>query len=312
MFGSATRSLTLGAILLIASCLLLASCRAAGPAATAPESSTTNSPASQPASQSATQPALSGTLDKLADDAELYIPEALPKNQRTLDVLVHFHGVAHIVRREADAAGLRVPVVIVNYKGLSGAYEKPYSEPTRFVHMLDAAMTALRERGYATPDASWRHVCLSSFSAGYGAVRAILARDADYARIDGVYLADSLYAGWADEAAHTGASAANIAPFRKYAADAAAGRKTLIVSHSYYDPQKYAGTHVTADDLIAFVGAKRRAVDLPGPADMRIVSRAEMGQFKVWGCTAPAEEHGRHLQNMHYWLVNLPLERAGG
>lgn len=287
---------------------LLASCRSAGPVATGPDASTTKSPTSQPA----TQPALTGTLDKLADDAELYIPEALPRNQRTLDVLVHFHGVAQIVRREADAAGLRVPVVIVNYKGLSGAYEKPYSEPDRFAHLLDAAMAALRERGYATPGATWRHVCLSSFSAGYGAVRAILARDSDYARVDGIYLADSLYAGWADETAHTGANPQNIAPFRKYAADAAAGRKTLIVSHSYYDPQKYAGTHVTADDLIAFVGAKRRAVDLPGPADMRIVSRAEVGRFKVWGCTAPAEEHGRHLQNMHYWLVNLPLERAGG
>ncbi len=243
--------------------------------------------------------------------AEVYVPAAVGGGLRDVDVLVHFHGAPDIVAREVELAGLQAVVVIVNYKGLSGAYEKPYSEPDRFSTLLDETMSALRDRGIARKDAKYRRVCLSSFSAGYGAVRALLLRDDEYKRIDAIYLADSLYAGWKDEQPYSGVNPANVAPFRRYAAAAAAGKKTLIVSHSYYDPQKYAGTHVTADDLVAQVGAERRKVDEAGPAGMQIVSRAEQGNFKVWGCTAPAEEHGRHLQNMHYWLASLPLDRTG-
>lgn len=264
-------------------------------------------PTSRPA---ASQPAAAGESFTLPIGADVFVPAALQRDRRQVDLLVHFHGAPHIVRREVDLAGLQVVVVIVNYKGLSSTYETPYSEPDRFTTLLDEALAALRERGVLRKNGTWRHICLSSFSAGYGAIRALLSREEEYKRIDGIYLADSLYAGWKNEVPYGGANPDNVAPFRRFARDAVAGRKTLIISHSYYDPQKYAGTHVTADDLIAYVGATRRTVDEAGPADMRIVSRAEQGQFKVWGCTAPAEEHGRHLQNMHYWLAYLPLDRV--
>lgn len=283
--------------------------KAAAPGVTTSPGAT---PTTGPAPSTANAPAGAdlGVLP-LPSGAVVYVAGGLDPAAREVDVLVHFHGAPHIVVREVGLARLQAVVIIVNYKGLSATYEKPYSEPERFASLLAEAHEELRTRGRLASDARWRHVCLSSFSAGYGAVRALLLQPKYYEQIDGVYLADSLYAGWKDDVPYSGANPTNMAPFRRLASDAVAGRKTLLVSHSYFDPQKYAGTHVTADDLVTHVGLARRAVDEAGPADMRIVSRAEAGQFSVWGCTAPAEEHGRHLQNMHYWLAHLPISTAG-
>jgi hypothetical protein len=233
-------------------------------------------------------------------------------------LLIHFHGAPSVVQREATAAGLDAAVVAVNYKGMSGAYEKPFSDPPLFHSLLNEAWTAA---GYAGPP-QWRRVCVSSFSAGYGAIRALLRQPEHAPRIDAIYLADSLYAGWLDAdgpASGSGPAAApgarrlnpqNIEPFRRYAAEAAAGRRTMIVTHGYYDPVKYAGTHVTADDLIAHVGAARRPVSEPGPARLRVTSRVQVGGLRIYGCEGnTGEDHGEHLRGLRFGFALLPLPR---
>jgi hypothetical protein len=256
-----------------------------------------------PASQPASAPA--ATRFVLNENVEVWFPGELQAARQPVPLLVHFHGGMDTLQREVQKAGVHGVAVAVNYRGLSAAYERPFSQPGAFSKLLEDVRQALRERGLLAGEVEFGEVWLTSFSAGYGAVRAILATPEGFERVAGVYLADSLYAGWKDDQPYAGADPDNMTPFRRLATAAAGGEKRLLLSHSYYDPQRYAGTHVTADDLIAFIGLTRVPCDEAGPQDMRIVSRASRGWFAVWGCTAPRDEHVRHLQNMGYWLAKL-------
>lgn len=244
---------------------------------------------------------------------EVFVPPGV-EGAREPDVVVHFHGAPDVVEREFLAAGLRAVLVIVNYPGLSGAYERPFSDPALFGRLLDEALAALQEGGQLPRGARWRRVCVSSFSAGFGAVRALLAVPEHFARLEGLYLADTLYAGYVDDGqGGRRVDPANMRDFRRYAAAAVAGRKVLVLTHSYLEPGGYAGTHETADDLLAHVGLSRTPVDEPGPAGMRIVSRAELGCLLVYGCAGTTgAEHMDHLRQMRHWYRLLPLEVSAG
>lgn len=232
---------------------------------------------------------------------DVLVPACLPRDAGQVDLVVHFHGASEVVQREFSAAGLQAVLVIVNYRGLSSAYETPFSEPALFSTLLNETMRGLKTRGLVAPAVRWRRVCVSSFSAGFGAVRALLKVPAYFERIDALYLADTLYAGYVEESGKRTVNPANMRDFRHFAAEAVAGRKTMIITHSYLEPGSYAGTHETADDLIAFVGATRRPVDEPGPDGMRIISRVDRGNFHVYGCAGTTgEDHMAHLRNMRF------------
>ena len=241
---------------------------------------------------------------KLATIGDVFVLGCLPRAAETVDLVVHFHGAPQVVEREFTAAGLRAVLVTVNYRGLSSVYEKPFSDPKLFRTLLDETLVELKARELVSQGANWQHVCVSAFSAGFGAVRAVLRVSEHFDRIDTLYLADTLYAGYVQQGDQRKVNPENMRGFRRFAAEAAAGRKTMIVTHSYLEPGSYAGTHETADDLIAFVGAKRRPVDKPGPASMRIVSRVDRGNFHVYGCAGTTgEDHMEHLRNMRFWYA---------
>jgi hypothetical protein len=255
--------------------------------------------------------ASAGTRFALPTVGVVFVPVYLPRDAEAIDLVVHFHGAPEVVQREFAAAGLQAALVTVNYRGLSSAYEKPFSNEALFGTLLDEALAEMKSRRLVSPTTSWRRVCVSSFSAGFGAVRALLKVPAYFERIDALYLADTLYAGYAEQNGRRVPNPDNMKDFRRFAAEAAAGRKTMIVTHSYLEPGSYAGTHETADDLIAFVGAQRRAVDEAGPASMRIISRADQGNFHVYGCAGTTgEDHMAHLRNMRFWYLLLALGKT--
>ena len=202
-------------------------------------------------------------------------------------------------------------LITVNYGGLSSVYERPFSDPSLFSSVLAEAEAGLKERGLVATAVTWRRVCVSSFSAGFGAVRALLKVPDYFDRIDALYLADTLYAGYVNVDGQSRLDPDDVRDFRRFATAAVAGQKTLLVTHSYLAPGTYAGTHETADDLIAFAHAQRQVVDAAGPAAMRIVSRVDQGNFHVWGCAGTTgEDHMAHLRNMRYWYPRLPLEHT--
>jgi len=265
----------------------------------------------------------------------LFIPESFRPADREIDLLVHFHGDPATVGRNVEAARLNAAVLIINYPGLSAAYSTPMKQnPDLFAQALAAALSRLERENIVPPGAAWRKVCVSSFSAGYGAVRELLQQERYFDRIDGLCMLDSIYAGYVEDAdAQPPSSSQNATPqkdapataparvrrvnpahmqeFRRFARAAAEGRKTFILTHTYLVPGSYASTIETADDLLTHIGADRKSSDEPiADSPVHVIFRAAKGQFKLWGCAGEdGEAHMQHLRHMRIWLVELPLQR---
>jgi hypothetical protein len=233
-------------------------------------------------------------------------------NDSIVDLVVHFHGGADVVKAAADASGLRAALVTVQRNGLSSVYEKPFKEdPALFQRLLDEALAALKDRGQVPKEATLGRVALTSFSAGYGAIRAILSNPAYESRINAVVLADSLYCGYENGRQ---LSDANMAPFRRFAEAAGRGEKLLVVSHSAQVPDGYAGTTETADDLLRTVGVERTPAAGDWPDDFgpfRPVTQAHRRGLHVLGYPGQAgEDHLAHLRNIHACYSQLAAHLA--
>ena len=237
----------------------------------------------------------------------LFVPHGLDLQQPVLDLLVHFHGDPATVRNNAAYAGLQTPVLTINYSGLSSAYSTPFADPELFGDVLTAALTTLRNQPDVADDLSLRKLAVSSFSAGYGAVREILKQPAYFNQIDGLLLADSLYASFTSSTNPT-PRASHMVDFRAFAQAAALGQKTMVVSHSQVPTFTYSNTAETADDLMNHVGATPRAVNETGLGTLDFYRRADQGNFHVWGATGnDGDAHLEHLRYLGQWLGDLPL-----
>lgn len=268
----------------------------------------TSAPAPSASSPAAAGPA--GQFIKL-ETGTLFIPVTFGRAAREVDLLVHFHGDPPTVGRNVEAARLDVVVLIINYPGLSAAYANPLrDDPDLFDKALAGALARLEQEKLVTGQARWRTVCVSSFSAGFGAVRELLKQDRYVERIRAICMLDSIYAGYAADSTETDkrVEPENMLGYRRFARAAALGDKTFILTHSYLVPGSYASTIETADDLISHVGARRRSVDESVPdSPVQVVSRAQLGEFKVWGCAGTdGEAHMQHLRHMRIWLPELP------
>ncbi len=258
-----------------------------------------------------TIPTVTGRTFTLSTSAnhKLFIPDSLNLTDDNVDVLVHFHGDPATVNNNAGYADLNAVIINVTYSGLSAAYTTPFSnDTTLFGDILDDALSTLRAQPDIASTVAWDQLSISSFSAGYGAVRQILKQPTYYNQIDGLLLADSLYASFTSSTDHTPLDS-QMVDFRSFAQDAAAGNKTMIVSHSQVPTYSYSNTAETADDLMDYVGITPTSINQSGLGTLQFYRTAELGNFQVWGATgSTASAHTQHLQYMAEWLDDLPFD----
>jgi hypothetical protein len=260
----------------------------------------------------ATVPTATGRSFTLSDPAwKVFIPStyvARPGN--VADLLVHFHGDPQTFWNNAKFANLNTIIVTVNYNGLSSAYETPFSNAALFQQLMDEALTKVRQQSDIPDNLNWDKIGVSSFSAGYGAVRQIL-KSATYRNdIDCLLAADSLYASFTSGTDHTPLDS-QMADYRTYAnlaATATAGGKTFIFSHSQVPTFTYCETRECADDLMAWVGTTASPINTTGLGTLAFYRHAKKGNFEVWGATgSDGDSHLEHLQNIGQFLEELPL-----
>ncbi len=241
---------------------------------------------------------------------KLFLPSTFAPRDGTIDLLIQFHAATDLVVQSAEKAGLTAAVVSINRPGLSKSYEEPFGDPNLLGDVIRSSLESLSSSGRIEPPAKLGQLYLTSFSAGFGALRAILRVPDYFDQIDGIVLADSLYCGYDGPAEDHKLDDIKMADFRRFAREAAAARKYMLITHSAQNPPGYASTTETADELIAVVGAKRTSDPASGPGNMRRVTRAELGNFHVLGFAGDeGADHGEHVRNLAAWYALLPRQQ---
>jgi len=219
----------------------------------------------------------------------LYLPPRLKR--ATVPLFLHFHGESWI----AEVAGSRLrgaAVICINIGQGSAAYAKPFRDPDFFGKLLAEAEEKASAR--------FQPITLSSWSAGYGAVREILRQPASYARIDRYMAIDSIHAGY--ESSKPGPKeseiiAENLNVFLQFAREAVAGKKSMLLTHSEVFPGTYASTTEVADYLLKNLNLKRKPVLEWGPVGMQQLSEVKTGKLIVLGYAGNSAPD--HLDHIH-------------
>jgi hypothetical protein len=189
---------------------------------------------------------LSAPWRPMAFGASYLAPDDLVARDGGVDVIVHFHG-AIVVDQEWRASQVDAVIVNVTLPGYGVApYREMFAAPGRFGAIVD---DAVKRRG----GTHLRRLGLVSWSAGYGAVQEVLSEPRYYAMVDTVVLFDGMHADYVEGLPED----ADVAIFERFARDAVAGDKQMVVTHSAVAPPGYASTTETATMLLASAGALR-------------------------------------------------------
>lgn len=220
-----------------------------------------------------------------------------------VDVVIHFHGAAWLAEQAIAALDGGAVSAVVNLGAGSGAYHRAFADAAAFDSLL---------AGIARETASARigRLTLVGFSAGHGAIRAILLDPRHFARVDAVLLLDGMHTSYVPEGrvlADSGAlDTTNLAAFAGFARAAMRGEKRFVVTHSEIFPGTFASTTETADWLLVALGLRRTPVLEWGPRGMQQLSAVRAGGFEVLGFAGnTAPDHIDHLHAMPELLARL-------
>lgn len=233
----------------------------------------------------------------------LYLsPQFRPRDK--VPLIIHFHGASWLLEYDILKVLPQAALVTVQLGAGSGIYAKTFSDAAPFEMLLTEAMTQVKKS--AGHEVQWQSITLTSFSAGYGAIRSILRRPENYQRVNAIFLADSLHTSYVPEGKPGNLEEAPLDIFVRFAQDAASRRKHMWLTHSEVYPGTFASTTETADYLLGRLQIKREAVLRPGPVGMQQLSRASRGNFHLAGFAGnAAQDHMDHLYAMREWLKQL-------
>lgn len=226
----------------------------------------------------------------------------LPSSARVRPVMplyIHFHGAPWLAEWSVQQRDRKAAVLSINLGAGSGVYSRAFSDPAKFASLLDEAAKQLSPQS----PPRFHPVVITSFSAGYGAVREILKNPANWERIDAIVLMDSMHTGYTTGNQPGPLETEPLQPFVDFAKAAVAGKKTFVVTHSEIFPGTFASTSETADYLLGQLGLKRRPVLRWGPVGMQQTSEVRAGRFRLMGFAGnSAPDHIDHFHGLQQWL----------
>jgi len=258
----------------------------------------------------------------------LYLPDGWKAPaDGTVELTANFHAAVWFVIEEHLRRGLDGPLLCFYLGQGSSVYRRPFEDRERLGRILRQVEAELVKRG-APPGTRIGAVDLSSFSAGYGAVRE-LVQSPDYFRlIRRIVLGDSMY-GSLETEPPTGPDAPEPKPqasgrrplaehievWVPFAQAAMRGEKTFAFTYSQVPTATYASSAECAAALIEAVGAPLETVapgSIPAADDPQfpLRSRSDAGCVQVWSYGGEdAQAHMTHARHMaEGWLA---LDAAG-
>jgi hypothetical protein len=238
---------------------------------------------------------------------DIWIPD-VARARDEVDLVVHFLGAAWLPEQAVAKLGDGTVAAVVNLGAGSGVYHRAFSDPAAFDSLLDgitrevAAVTQRRSRV--------RRLTLAGFSAGHGAIRAILREPRHFARVNAVLLLDGMHTSYIPDgtvlAAGGAVDSTNLLAFTDFARAAMRGEKRFLVTHSEIFPGTFVSTTETADWILRALGLRRTAVLEWGPRGMQQLSEAHAGRFEVLGFAGnTAPDHIDQLHAMPEMLARL-------
>lgn len=107
----------------------------------------------------------------------LVVPDDLKLSDGTVDVLLHLKGSPQRVFQSLKSSNVSAIAIVVTDGGFSKAYTDRFADPESLQWLLDEAMRIVRQRPDVPDDAKVGRLWISSFSAGYAAVRELRKHD---------------------------------------------------------------------------------------------------------------------------------------
>jgi hypothetical protein len=238
--------------------------------------------------------------------AELLIPPGVRAD--SFHLVVHFHGAAWLAQQAVSRLGDGAVAAVVNLGAGSGAYDRAFADPVAFDSLLVAVARELSSSGGTA--ARLGRVTLSGYSAGHGAIRAILRAPRHFDAVDAVLLLDAMHTSYVPAGTTLADGAAldttHLAAFTRFARAAVGGEKRFVVTHSEIFPGTFASTTETADWILDALGLHRLPVLRWGPRGMQQLSEAGAGRFRLLGFAGnSAPDHVDHLHAMPELLARL-------
>lgn len=253
--------------------------------------------------------ALPGTKRAFTGPAERPVELFIPPGARDqFDLVIHFHGATWLAQQAVSTGNRRAVSAVLNLGSGSGAYGRPFAEAAVFDTLLSRITAEVAAvRGKASRPA---RLTLTGFSAGYGAIRAILREPRHFAAVNRVLLLDGIHTSYAPEGqpiANGGAlDTANLAIFAEFARAAARGEKRFVITHSEIFPGTFASTTECANWLLRSLGVPRQRVLRWGPRGMQQLSVARRDGFEILGFAGnSAPDHLDQLHAMPELLARL-------
>lgn len=214
----------------------------------------------------------------------LFIP-GKASGRRAMPLIVALHCGTWLPEVAAAQYG-RAAVMAIQAGSGSAVYARTFADAARFGKLLREAEAKAGVR--------FESVSLVSWSAGYGAVREILSQPQYYGMVGRLLLIDGLHTGYTPERR---LETDGLDVFLRFARDAVAGRKQMIVTHSEIFPGTFASTTETADYLLESLNLRRKPVLKWGPMGTQQLSETRAGRFLLVGYAGNAAPD--HVDQLH-------------
>lgn len=200
----------------------------------------------------------------------------------SFDVVIHFHGIPQALSPALLESKLRAVVLVLESGTMTTDYRDAYGLPGTLPRLLGAIR---KQMGEAMPGKvpHERRVALSAWSAGSGALSAILKREEDMKSVDALIYSDGLHASFVDPKRRE-IGDFQLENVRRFAEQAMSGEKFLAITHSAIMTVDYASTTETARRLLELLSLTPvHVLDSPASEKPTLISRTERGEFSVLG-----------------------------
>lgn len=240
----------------------------------------------------------------IAKPVEVFVPEKA-RRARAVHLVIYFHGSGFIPSLAVTQLGDDHIVASMTLGAGSGVYDRTFSNPA----VYDTLLATIQRRVADTlaHPVRFRDVTLAGFSAGHGAIRAILRDSAHFRNVNAVLLLDGMHTSYIPESTviEKGGviDSTNLVAFTRFARAAMRGEKRFVVTHSEIFPGTFASTTETADYLIQALELKRTPVLKWGPRGMQQTSDVRSGAFHILGFAGNSgPDHIDHAQGFPEFL----------